>query len=553
MLKNCFYFPSKENYLKNLITTRFYLNTIFVQMSETVEMTDATSNERQEPMEDNSTILSPAELEKLTVQHYVVADVPRPHTSVLDESYGITWFNLAGTNLAEVETRVSLILDATHPVHVVCMAYQSMIGENVLTDVLDSVKRMQVKAASSGINKFSAASCMFKPDHHKEWDDYAQFNKKIREIAVEFKMQPLLLHKPLLERQRAQTVMCVNPSYYLEFLSGSSLGSTLTRDGWKKIMVPIVKHLTIGMFCKNPLVAKSDISSLSPTPCGLTDKYLRSPSMVEHLRERGLFVARPTRKGARSLSNPRNKQPKRKKFQHQPAEPRTSRDNPPRNEVKIPTITWRTRSTECDKSSCSSSGYSSSKSTRSRRSTSESASSVLSATRKENDLEDCVFYNAATDPGAEEVVSDTDRREKYHQMMTAYGKVVAENYELKLDLRSLNLQLIDLEKFKRRTMDEKDRDKEKELETLRYYDRVNERSIKRLEKKLRDAGREHGELVQDMLEWKNECRDLRKQNDELLDSRKELSEMYDNLLEESRDQREQKRDKKNKNRSKNTE
>ncbi len=510
-------------------------------MSESMEVTETHVPREEVPQPESETNKAqdqekeqnPDQFQKMLVEHYVVADRPCPPEQVLDKSYGIHWFNVTGLNLSEIETRIALILENKHPVHVVCLAYQAQLQENVADDVFLSIQRMQVKAGESKIHRFSAASCIFIPDYHRDWDTFAQFNKKLRQLAIDTNTQPLLIHKPLLERQREQAVLCVNPTYFLEYLAGSSLGLTITRDGLKKIMVPIVKHLTIGMFCKDPLKYKSDPAALSPTPPGLTNKYLRSPSMVEHLRNRGLYVAVQNKRGARSLSNPRKKN-KRIVAPVPSPEPSTAC----RREVTK--IRWSTRTGSV------SSGYNSgpSRSSRSsRRSTSEADVAAVAADRRESDLEDTVFANAATEHDAiQQVCHIRDKEERYRQMMTAYGAAVTENYALKTDVKQLNKEITELERFKRKTLDGKDRKLEKELELMKYHDKLSDRSIQRLNKKLRDAGREYGELSEDLREWRDTCQDLRKERDEVLDSRKELQEMYDQLLDENKALRDDKKE-----------
>ncbi len=484
-----------------------------------------------------------------TEDRYVIADRPCPPESVLDPKYLINWYNMGSNTLGEVEARLMLLLAQKDPVFVVCTAYQTFIHEHMLHEIFESIQRVQDRANASNKHKFSPASCIFVPDHHRSWDLYAQFNKFVRQLAIDNRIQPLLLHKQLLEKQRSTSVLCVNPQYYIEFLSRSSLGTTLTRDGQRKVINPLIKHITIGMKCENPLTAKADPASLVPTPPGLTEKYLRSPSIVEHLRSLGLFVDRQQKKGAaRSLSRTRPETKKRRTFPPPPPEPKPLKHDPMYTPVKVPSA----RTDIPFPSVASSSGCSSrsSRSSNSRRSSdtrrlSEAGAAAIAEERRENDLADCVFYNAVTDAGAEEPARQvTDQREKYMKMYTAYGTTLSENYKLKMDLRMMNSQLTELQQFKNESLQYRDRDLEKELATYRYYDRCNERHIRILKSDLRDASKKYRELAEqqhelytDYYQLRDERDQERREKEDAIESKRLLEEMYDKLVAESKEEK----------------
>ena len=498
------------------------------------------------------------QIEPYLAELFVVADFPRPAESVLEEKHGITWYNLAGCTLAELETRISLILESKTPVHVVSVAHQQHIPENLQDDVFQTVVNMHEKARRSGMHKFTCGSCVFTPDLYASWQDFALFNKRLRELAIESGTQPLYCHKPLLERQKNQGVLCVNATLYVEFLAGSSMGLSLTRDGMKKFINPIVKHLLIGMRCTNPLVARNDPSSLTPTPPGCTAKFLKSPSVVEYMKNCGLFVASNQKKGARSLSRPRMSEAKRRcPFPVPPetAEPRSSAAFPP-GRGHLPARVSRASSSSSgvfsddhrpsgsgrasgssDGPRPSGSGRSSrvsGSSTSSARSSSESGAAVLAAERRSNDLLDTVFLNAVSGP--DDVTSPVDfggdQRERFHQMWNAYGRLSTENFEMRQDIKDLNLQLIDLQRFKLNTLNKKPANVEKVLDTYKYQLTRSEHHIRMLKKQLSTEKSECDRIIQDFYRMRQERDDARKELEELRDSRSELAKLYDNLLED---------------------
>lgn len=479
---------------------------------------------------------------------YVIADRPCPPDCVLDPKYMINWYNMYSNTLGEIEARIMLLLEDKNPVYVVCIAYQTLVHEHLLHEIYESIQRIQVKANASGRHKFSPAGCMFVPDQHRSWDIFAQFNTWVRQLAADNKMQPLMLHKQLLEKQKSTNVLCVNPQLYVEFLSRSSLGSSLTRDGLRKVINPLVKHITIGMKCENPLTPKADPACLVPTPPGLTMKYLKSPSIVEHLRGLGLFVDHQQKKGAsRSLSRTR---PEARNKRRRLAPPTT---NTP---VKAPAVrTDEAHHSAQGSSTASSSGYSSrsSRSSVSRR-LSEAGAAAIAEDRKDNDLADCVFYNALNDVGAGESTTEvTDQKEKYMKIWSAYGAILSENHQLKVDLRTLNSQLTELQRFKQEALKAKDKDLEKELATYIYYDKCNERHIRILNQKLRDSSRQYRELSEqnhelltDYYELRDERDHERREKEDVIESRRHLEDLYDRLVEDTKEQDKGERRKKKK-------
>ena len=504
---------------------------------------------------------TPMQIEPLLAELYVIADTPTPPDAVLDPKHGCQWQNMMGSTLPEVEARIDLLLSSKTPVRVVSIAHQALLEEHTLDEVFQSILALHEKAIESQIHKFSVASCIFVPDQYRLWNDYALLNQRLRTLAIESKQQPLFIHKPLLEKIKDRPVMCINPVYFVEFLAGSSFGRTLSRDGQRKIIGPIIKHLTIGMLAENPLVAKNDPSALAPTPIGMTPRYLRSPSMREHMKERGMFFVNPKKDGARSLSRPRVSEPKRRRgaLPQPPPEPL-----PYRSEVKIPMARIPRRSASSRSSSSSaaaepkpstssevssprqstSSGFSSgsarasrmssSSSTFSTRSRSENEVKEIIADRQANDLDELVFLNSLTDPELPDdpAVLIGDQREKYHQMLSSYSKLVTQNYALRLDVKALNIQLTDLQRFRLSTINKRCPTIEKQLETERYLVSRAEHRIRMLKSELSTEKSECDRILQDFYSMRQERDDLRKERDMLREAKQDLATMYDQLLEE---------------------
>ena len=509
------------------------------------------------------------QIEPYLPELYVVADMPRPAESVLEEKHGITWYNLGGCTLAELETRISLLLDSTTPVHVVSVAHQQHLVDNLSEEVFQTVINMHEKAVKSQIHKFSCGSCVFTPDLYAHWQEFALFNKKLRQLAIDSSTQPLYCHKPLLERQRNHTVMCVNPTLYVEFLAGSSMGLTLTRDGQKKFVSPIVKHLMIGMKCTNPLVARNDPASLTPTPPGCTVKFLRSQSVVEYMRNCGLFVATNPKKGARSLSRPRVSEPKRRRHLPEPPARRPPAVLPPGMiPVRVssssgsssgvssgePRASGSSRSSRSSAESMpSGSGrYSrasgSSLSSAGARSSSESSTAAIAAERRANDLMDTVFLNALNDPSSEDNPASMsgDQTERFHAMWNAYGRLATQNFAQKNEIRELNLQLIELQRFKLKTLNQKPVKLEKELDSYKYHLSRTEHEVRMVRKQLATEKSECNRIIQDYYDMRQARDDLKKELDELRDSRAELARLYDNLVEDTNEKSTEKKKKKGK-------
>ena len=508
---------------------------------------------------------TPMQIEPMLAELYIVADTPTPPDTVLDPKHGCMWQNMMGSTLPEVEARIDLLLSSKTPVRVVSIAHQGLLEENTMEEVFQSILSLHEKAINSQMHKFSVASCIFVPDQYRLWNDYALLNQRLRTLAIESKQQPLFIHKPLLEKTKDRPVLCVNPVYFIEFLAGSSFGRTLTRDGQKKIMSPIIKHLTIGMLADDPLVAKNDPSALAPTPIGMTSKFLRSPSMLDHMKERGMFFLTPKKDGARSLSRSRASEPKRRRgtLPQPPPEPL-----PYHSEVKVPMgrIPRRPVSTRSSSSSyasaaeptpstssedsaprqSTSSGVSSGSSRASRLSSSGSnASSHRShsvnkvkdviADRQANDLSDLVFLNSLTD---QELPDDPavligDQREKYHQMLSSYSKLVTQNYALRNDVKALNIQLTELQRFRLSTINKRCPNIEKQLETERYLVSRAEYNIRRLKNELATEKSECDRILADFYRVRDEKEEIRKERDMLREAKNDLSIMYDQLLEEN--------------------
>ena len=80
------------------------------------------------------------QLQSLLVEYFVIADIPRPPESVLDPKVGVTWYNMSGCNLGELQTRILLILESKTPVFVVSLAHQALLHEDIGNDVYESIK-----------------------------------------------------------------------------------------------------------------------------------------------------------------------------------------------------------------------------------------------------------------------------------------------------------------------------------------------------------------------------------------------------------------------------
>ena len=507
----------------------------------------------------------PMQLDAALPEYFIIADTPTPSDTVLDPKIGCQWYNMMGSTLQEVEARIQLLMVSKTPVHVVSVAHQGLLEENTVEEVFESIVALHEKAIASKMHRFTVGSCIFVPDLYQKWDSYALLNQRLRQLAIDSHQQPLFLHKPLLERIKDRSVLCVNPSYFVEFLAQSSLGRTLTRDGQKKIMNPVVKHLTIGMLAKDPLVAKNDPSALAPTPIGLTPKFLRSPSMREHMRQRGMFVATAKKDGARSLSRARSSDPKRRK----PALPTPPPLPPPyKSEVKIPkgyripnrrlsplrgrssnssvedTPRQSTSKAPSSPKQSTSSGFSSSSARMSRpsssgssvgyRSRSENEAADLTADRQENDLSDLVFMNSLTDPDLQDdpVVLMGDQRERYNQMFNAYSQLITQNYALRMDVKALNIQLTDLQRFKLTTLNKKCPSMEKQLETANYYVSRAEHRVRMLKNQLATEKSEGDRILGDFYSMRDQRDELRKERDLLREEKDELARMYDQLVED---------------------
>ncbi len=474
------------------------------------------------------------ELEHALVSYYVVADFVAP-AAILDRNLDITWYSMESATLAEIETRISLILEADHPVFVVALAYQAAIHENVSSDVMESIEKMQQKAIDSGKHKFSCSTLFFTPDRVASWDVISQINQQIRTLAINSNMQPLCLHKVMLKKQKDQAVLCVDPKNYLEFLSGSSLGSTFTRDAIRKIVGPLQKHLSIGMHEESPLLPRADPTSLCPTPPGLTTEYLRSPSMLEHLRQRGLFIGKTT--PARSLSRPRP--PKRKPATLPMPSPATRRNARTFPGVSPPKRSFRTCSSEAASSSsewssrASSSGSSSGYSSRSRSDTRGERSKRRENQPKGEDLEDLVFLNSLSD-GFTDISGFTDNQERYSTMMTAYGRVMAENADLKMNNRDMNKRLLQMEQEKRKNNQSSNESSSHACEGARRSENACDRKIYFLEKEVVERGREKDEALQDFYRSQDEVHALKRQLNEALEAKVKAERSCQHLRDESK-------------------
>ncbi len=502
------------------------------------------------------------QLEAALPELYVIADTPTPPETVLDPKLGILWYNMLGSTLAEVEARIELLMASKTSVHIVSIIHQGLLEENTVDDVYQSIVTCHEKAIATEIHRFTVGSCIFIPDFYMRWNEYAILNQRLRQLAINSHQQPLYCHKPLLERIKDRSVLCVNPSYYVEFLAQSSLGRTLTRDGWKKVVNPIVKHLTIGMLTKDPLIAKNDPAALAPTPLGMTPKFLRSPSIVEHMKQRGLFVMTHKKEGARSLSRTRATDPKRRR----PALPPPPQPPPHRLTAQVPKgyrIPRRqlptrsssasssedaprqsTSSTPSSPKQSTSSGISSdsaragrpssSGSNTSHRSRSENETLDIAADRQANDLNDLVFMNSLTDPAMPDdpVTLIGDQRERYNQMFNSYSQLVTTNYALRMDVRALNIQLTELQRFKLATLNKKSPSMEKQLETANYYISRAEHRVSMLKKELSMEKSECNRILDEFYQMRSERDELKKDRDRLRDEKEELATMYDQLLQE---------------------
>ena len=161
---------------------------------------------------------------------------------------------------------------------------------------------------------------------------------------------------------------------------------------------------------------------------------------------------------------------------------------------------------------------------------------------------DTVFLNALNDPSSEDNPASMsgDQTERFHAMWNAYGRLATQNFAQKNEIRELNLQLIELQRFKPKTLNQKPVKLEKELDSYKYHLSRTEHEVRMVRKQLATEKSECNRIIQDYYDMRQARDDLKKELDELRDSRAELARLYDNLVEDTNEKSTEKKKKKGK-------
>ena len=239
------------------------------------------------------------------IEYTIISWIPIPKPFLTVDGHEINLILMQQPTLEAIEEEVKRLMERDTKQFITNMAYQDALTNYLVecdkTDVLDSIRRMMELAESSGKHRYSVADMIFIPDLQSSWPEYATINRDIRKLCIEFNVQPLLVNKPLLKKQSGLDVLVIEARYWDEFVTGVSLGTNLNNFGLKKLANVLVKHTMIGLNNRDVLVSKQGQALLTPSPIGLTQEYLDSPVMRNHLISRGLFC----RKSSRSLSRGR--------------------------------------------------------------------------------------------------------------------------------------------------------------------------------------------------------------------------------------------------------
>ncbi len=251
------------------------------------------------------------------VEYTIISWIPIPKSFLTVDGHEINLILMQQPTLQAIEEEVIRLMERDKRQFITNMAYQDALMSNYLecdkNEVLNSIRKMMELAESSGKHRYSVADMIFIPDQQSSWPEYATINRDIRKLCIEFNVQPLMVNKPLLKRQSGLDVLVIEARFWDEFVTGISLGTNLNNFGLKKLANVLVKHTMIGLNNREVLVSKQGQALLTPSPVGLTQEYLDSPVMRNHLISRGLFC----RKSSRSLS--RGRKPIKKPLKKNPA------------------------------------------------------------------------------------------------------------------------------------------------------------------------------------------------------------------------------------------
>ena len=238
------------------------------------------------------------------ITHTILASIIMPRAILEDLKVGdnFNWIITENPSVESLEKIILQLMNKKAKQHITVLSYHDVLLNSFdQQEVMASIRKMFECAESSGIHRFSAGEFLFIPDQQTNWPEIARCNKILRDLAVEFCVQPLMLNKPLMKKQAGFDIKVIEGRFWQEFLSGVSLGTNLTMEALKKIAAVIVKHTTIGLHNREVLLPKNGPVLLTPTPIGLTLEYKSSPVMINHLEARGMFCD----KTPRSLSRGR--------------------------------------------------------------------------------------------------------------------------------------------------------------------------------------------------------------------------------------------------------
>ncbi len=244
------------------------------------------------------------------ITHTILASFIMPRAILEDLKVGdnFNWLVTENPSIENLEKTILKLMNKKAKQHITVLSYQDVLqNTGDQQEVLASIRKMFECAESSGIHRFSAGEFLFIPDEQTSWPEIARCNKTLRDLAVEFCVQPLMLNKPLMKKQAGFDIKVIEGRFWQEFLSGVSLGTNLTMEGLKKIASVIIKHTTIGLHNREVLLPKNGPVLLTPTPIGLTLEYKSSPVMTSHLEARGMFCDKTTRSLSRGRAPSRGR------------------------------------------------------------------------------------------------------------------------------------------------------------------------------------------------------------------------------------------------------
>ena len=216
------------------------------------------------------------QLEKDT-RHVIFSDHDRP--MICPEE--ITWVHFESQDIEQLTEMVMAEMEHEMPVRVTLPVLQAFVGVLPPEDLIRAIDQI-IDAVRGSCHVVSVPSLRFIPDKFMVWPEVERVNEHIWRRHVEMAIPILLLHKSFLSRQQNKWVVC--PQMYLEYVTDTGLGHTLTVNAKYRYSSRLLRfHASLHR--QEPPCQVS--SPVVPLPLYQTWSYVEKPETAEILQGLG--------------------------------------------------------------------------------------------------------------------------------------------------------------------------------------------------------------------------------------------------------------------------